>query len=240
MPQDPADDGTRAARTLSIPQALGRIGPTADDLLERAALPGGPLFKAWIPEAGTWLYQVRAEVPGDAALLEATVAALLGDGPGWFTAMSDRHRRELEPPSGVERAVLDQLRFDMGMGQFRRYDLLVGLVAPEPTVRVLTQRSVHPEGFVDETRAFTLAPSGDVVRLVGDRVVWDHIGTTPGGALLPPTADRWLMNTLRWLGLDQAERATYRAEGEAFVRWATGRASAVSGRSSRTAGPGPG
>ena len=98
---------------------------------------------------------------------------------------------------------------------------------PRPTnaaTRVIVARSVD-EGpaLPDDTRlAFTLDPNGEVLHLEDDHLHWHHICCTPGAALLPQPLDRWLINTLRRLGLDGAERNTYRAEAEQLREWVSG------------------
>jgi hypothetical protein len=57
----------------------------------------------------------------------------------------------------------------------------------------------------------------DLLRLREGRLEWHHIVTVAGPALLPPLADRLLMNTLRRLKLDHAERRTYLDEANALA-----------------------
>ncbi len=60
---------------------------------------------------------------------------------------------------------------------------------------------------------------GEVLYWEGECLHWHHICCTPGASLLPPAPDRWLINTLRRLGLGGPERTTYRNEAEQMRDW---------------------
>ena len=70
--------------------------------------------------------------------------------------------------------------------------------------------------------AYTLPPNGEVLHWADGCLHWHHICCTPGAAVLPGAADRWLLTALRFLRLDGAERATYRDEAQMMRRWLQG------------------
>jgi hypothetical protein len=214
---------------LSVEEAVAEAPRTVATLLAWAdAPPANPGVVQWrheVPASGTYAYQTRAVAIAGDRVLEIATAALTGDDEQpWFSGFRGRVGRDLDGPlpAGIVAARVVRTRFDLGFGRDRIYDQLVCLARPDAATRVVTQRSVRGEPLAGTVPAFTLAPSGDVLRRRGEWLVWDHAITAPGGALLPPEADRRLTNLVRWLGLDGTERRAYLAEAEAWRAWAEG------------------
>ena len=112
-------------------------------------------------------------------------------------------------------------RFDLGLTTPRYYRQLLSLSYPSVDTAVIAARSVNegpmlPKGAI---LAYTLAPNGEVLHWENGRLHWHHICCTPGAAILPGRMDRWLINTIRALGLDFAERKTYREEAKQMQQW---------------------
>jgi hypothetical protein len=110
--------------------------------------------------------------------------------------------------------------FDFGFKRPRYYQQCVSLVKPDNHSRVIVMQSV--EGRRTDTsskEAYTLSPNGEVLVLNEGVLHWHHICTTPGPSIFSGHYDRWFMNALRWLRLDQAERNTYREEAHTLRDW---------------------
>ena len=112
--------------------------------------------------------------------------------------------------------------FDFGLGKVRSYRQLLSEFSLAEYCHVLVLRSVtavpiFPQGTVP---AFTLSPTGDVLHWRDGVLHWHHICTVAGVGILPMPIERYVMNALRWLRLDHAERKTYSEEAECFIRWA--------------------
>ena len=92
---------------------------------------------------------------------------------------------------------------------------------PEGDACAIVARSIDsgPPPPAGARLAYTLGPNGEVLYWEDECLHWHHICCTPGAALLPAAPDRWLINTLRRLGLDGAERATYRLEAQQMRDW---------------------
>ena len=112
-------------------------------------------------------------------------------------------------------------RFDLGLSKPRYYRQLVSLARPALTTSVIVARSVNegPNLPPGAQLAFTQEPNGEVLHWQDDYLHWHHICCTPGAGLLPGRLDRWLINGLRRLGLDSAERKTYREEALQLRDW---------------------
>jgi hypothetical protein len=112
--------------------------------------------------------------------------------------------------------------FDFGVGALRRYHLLFSRIRVDPKTHAVVLRSV-PEpipALTPSRQVFILPPTGDIFSMDEAGLHWHHICTTSGVRLLPGPLDRWLMNALRTLGLDNKERKTYIMEAEAFAQFA--------------------
>lgn len=187
-------------------------------------------LKSWRPQAKTFTYHTHVSVSSvDRALLDVVADTFFGAADlrrqPWYTQFQRGQSRALDhgPPEGILRHQLALSTFDVGLKVPRCYRQLVADSAPRDDTRVVSLVSVDvdwtiPEGAV---LALTLEPSGDVFEWQDGALHWHHICTTPGVGLLPGPPDRWLLNSLRWLGLDAAERKTYRDEAEGFLRWVT-------------------
>ena len=98
---------------------------------------------------------------------------------------------------------------------------LLSLAQPDrQTAIVVTSSTDHRPNLAGDTvLAYTLAVNGEVLYWQNDCLHWHHICCTPGAAVLPGRLDRWLINSLRFLGLDQTERSTYQHEAEQLRDW---------------------
>lgn len=131
-------------------------------------------------------------------------------------------QRISQPPAqGINQHHLCLGQFDLGMPSPRYYRQLVSLAKPQQNTAVIVARSVNegPPLPASAALAFTPAPNGEVFHYADGCLHWHHICCTSGPALLPPRLDRWLINCLRFVGLDQAERNTYRGEAEQLRNW---------------------
>lgn len=186
--------------------------------------------KHWHAPARTFTYHTHVAVPDVAPEVLEVVsdtffrAAELDEQP-WYAQFRGGHGRPLDEPSpnGILRHQLAISTFDVRLKKPRCYRQLVCEAAPRGDVRVVSIVSVDvdwpvPEGTI---LARTLEPSGDVFEWRNNFLHWHHICTTPGVGLLPGPTDRWFLNSLRRVGLDSAERTTYREEAAGFVHWVT-------------------
>lgn len=128
---------------------------------------------------------------------------------------------EEAPRPGIAEHQLSVGCFDLGLPTPRCYRQLVSRAQLGGDACAIVARSIDsgltlPEG---SRLAYTLGPNGEVLYWQGECLHWHHICCTPGAALLPPSPDRWLINTLRWLRMDKAERTTYRLEAENMRDW---------------------
>ena len=184
----------------------------------------------WHPPAKTFTYHTHIAVPSvKRATLDIVADTFFGAADlrrqPWYAQFQFGESRALDhaPPAGILRHQLAISTFEVGLKAPRCYRQLVVDSAPRDDTRVVSLVSVDvdweiPEGAV---LAMTLEPSGDVFEWRGGALHWHHICTTPGVGLLPGALDRWLLNSLRRLRLDSAERRTYRDEAESFLRWVT-------------------
>ena len=113
--------------------------------------------------------------------------------------------------------------FDFGVPSLRHYHTLFSLKQFDEASAVLVLRSIdHPfQALRKSKKVYLLPPTGDYFSLKQGDLHWHHICTVTGIGLLPGTMDRFLMNTLRHLGLDKQERKTYREEARCFVEFAS-------------------
>ncbi|NQY03449.1 MAG: hypothetical protein HRT76_09345 [Halieaceae bacterium] len=184
--------------------------------------------KHWVPSAGTYCYETHIAIPAQSIPSLKEVGELLYAQASlshhpWYpqfiegqgtTATAERH------PS-TDKQCLAWAAFDLGVGSPRHYRQLVSRHTPTADTVVVVARSITAGPPLPETAklAYTFSPNGEVLHFANGLLHWHHICCTPGAGLLPGPADRWLMNTLRWLGLDQAERRTYTNEALAMCDW---------------------
>ena len=145
----------------------------------------------------------------------------------WYAQFRGGQSRPLQepPPAGIARHQLAISSFDVSLKQPRCYRQLVCEAVPRPDLHVISLCSVDAEWEPpqDAVLALTLEPTGDVFEWQEGVLHWHHICTTPGVGLLPGMLDRAFLNLLRRVGLDSAERKTYREEAEGFRDWVTER-----------------
>ena len=218
---------------LPVGEALGRATLAAETLVrwaeEHPAQEAGVRqWRRWVEPAATYAYQTRAAVAlpegvADARLAQLVEAVIGDEDQPWYTGFRGRTSEPVDGPlpQGVDRARVAHTRFFVGFGRERMYDQLIASLCRGPRVHVVTQRSVEGPPAAGTVPALTLAPSGDVFRWVDGLLVWDHVMTAPGAALLPGRLDRLAFNLMRRTGLDGAERRTYLAEAERFVAYVT-------------------
>lgn len=110
------------------------------------------------------------------------------------------------------------------------YRQLISEFSASDFCRVQVLRSVMTEQDFprDSLRAYTLAPTGDVFHWQDGVLHWHHICTVAGVGIMPTAIEWHVMNLVRWLGFDKAERKTYREEAEGFIRWSCDPAAVVS------------
>ncbi len=182
----------------------------------------------WEPAAGTFCYQTHIAFAVDSpdtldTLADTFYNAATMDTQPWYAQFLGGEAQPLgeAPADGIDKHQLALGRFDLGLPTPRCYRQLVSLDSPDAATRVLVARSVDegPALPADTKLAYTLDPNGEVLHLDNGLLHWHHICCTPGAGLLPQPLDRWFINTLRRLGLDGAERATYREEAEQLREW---------------------
>ncbi len=189
---------------------------------------GISIRRRWCPEAGTHTFDTHVAVDASTRdRLDVVAEIFFGSAdlavqPWYEQFQGGRSRPCAEPPPpGIDRHQLGETTVDVGLQAPRCYRQRVSLASPEVDVRVIALRAVElddppPEGAV---LAVTREPTGDVFRWREGRLHWNHVCTTAGVGLLPGPLDRWLIDGLRWLGLDASERRTYRGEADAWRRW---------------------
>lgn len=224
------------AEEITVEQAIQQAPADSAELVAMAAehrashtrINHHQTIRHWQPSAGTYCYQTHIAIAGQAserlALLTETLfnAATLLHQP-WYPqfAGGKSHMPDACPAKGIGRHQLSWGKFDLGLRSPRYYRQLQSLAQPVEHTSVIVARSVSdgprlPEGAV---LAYTLSPNGEVVHAESGCLHWHHICCTPGAALLPGSLDRWFINCLRRLGLDRAERNTYRLEAETLRDW---------------------
>ena len=181
----------------------------------------------WVPAAKTWCYHTVVAVPAKPAALTQAAdffyrAVCLAVQP-WYPQFRHGQALALDQASEGVRHQLTLGVFDVGLSKPRAYRQLVSHHMDATSgIQIVALRSVRderllwPEGAVP---AYALNPTGDVLEYRNEQLLWHHICTTPGASLLPMPLDRWLINAVRILGLDRAERNTYHAEARAWAKW---------------------
>lgn len=221
---------------VSVAQAIGDAPAQALRLAELAAAHRAQhalvdvhdTIAHWEPGAGTQCYQTHIAFGTDTLdtldwLAETFYKAATMTSQPWYPQFLGGQAMALDaqPLDGIAKHQLALGRFDLGLPRPRCYRQLVSLASHGANTRVIIARSVDqgPEPPDNTKLAYTLDPNGEVLHYEDGRLHWHHICCTPGAGLLPQPADRWLINTLRRLRLDQAERATYRGEAEQLRTW---------------------
>lgn len=184
--------------------------------------------KQWQPGAGTYTYLSHIAIPAtEYSHLQKLAelfyhAASLPEQP-WYSQFIRGQAVALDekPADNSLGYQLTVAEFDFGFSKPRSYRQLMSLWWPNTQCAVIVARSVSshiafPAGSVP---AYTLGANGEVLFWQDGYLHWHHICTTPGPALLSGQPDRWFMNGLRFLGLDQAERTTYREEAYGLRDW---------------------
>ena len=217
MPEDPYSLNNE----VDINTAFIEIGQTLQGALQRCEdnnYPGLPAVNHfWFAPARTFVYHTISAIEGaDSNTLDDVAAVFyranqLPSQP-WYPAFNQGWSEPLDGalPDYASGAARGQASFDFGLRKPRYYNQLIVSFSPDDNSRGIALRSI--EGLPErqgEIKAYTLAPTVDLLRLRDERLEWHHIVTVAGPALLPPPADRLLMNTLRRLHLDHAERRTY-------------------------------
>ncbi|MEE4661618.1 MAG: hypothetical protein V2J89_14200 [Halieaceae bacterium] len=189
------------------------------------------ITRCWVPSAGTYCYQTHiaiAQQPDGRLDWLAEVfynAASLPSHP-WYPHFIEGKVQALGTPcaEGIAEHQLALGVFDLGLSTPRCYRQLVSLAMPSDATRVIVARSVDegPAPPKDAKLVFTTSPNVEVLHFERGLLHWHHICCTPGAGILPGPLDRWLINALRKLGLDQAECNTYRNEAQQLRDWLAG------------------
>jgi hypothetical protein len=184
--------------------------------------------RSWLPSAGTYVYHSHIAITGQSidrfTWLSKTFfhSASLPTQP-WYSEFQGGKCLALclPPQDGVDDHQLCLGRFDLGMPAPRYYRQLVSLLRPTASTSVIVARSVNqgpplPDGA---RLAYTVSPNGEVLFWENNCLHWHHICCTPGAGILAGRLDRYFINMLRCLRLDQLERNTYRKEAEQLRDW---------------------
>lgn len=185
-------------------------------------------IRHWDPDSKTFCYQTHIAVSGQARdrlgwLVDILYSANAMITQPWYPQFRGGTCAPCDtaPLPGIARHQLCVGSFDLGLPSPRCYRQLLSVTELEDDACAIVARSIDsgpalPSG---ERLAYTLGPNGEVLYWQAECLHWHHICCTPGAALLPSLPDRWLINTLRRLGVDGAERSTYRLEAEAMRDW---------------------
>ncbi|HEY9035541.1 MAG TPA: hypothetical protein VIM96_02405 [Pseudomonadales bacterium] len=212
------------AQSTEVARALLAIARRS----EGAHWPGQPRTHRFrVSTAKTWCYHTVVATPAEPSALTQAAdffyrAACLPAQP-WYPQFLYGQGQALTEAAGGMRHQLTLGVFDVGLIKPRAYRQLVShCMDVASSVQVVALRSVMddrlrwPTGAVP---AYALDPTGDVLEYRNGHLLWHHICTTPGAGVLPMPFDRWLINAVRFLGLDRAERNTYHAEARAWANW---------------------
>ena len=211
-------------------EAVSRAPASAARLRQLADAPIATNTAGWATErhrldgVGTSTYRTRAigpagsgELLAGAALIQFGAAGL--ESQPWYGAFLGG---SITGPLPFDQLDLNAAHTSIGRfsitGRIERTYHQVQTLSEHPEGGfVITLRSIDPPTDGPRT-ARTLDPSGEVLTVDADgRLVWDHIVTAPGAALLPGRLDGWVTEATRRCGLDKAERATYEAEATEWI-----------------------
>jgi len=224
------------ADQISVDQAILQATANAAEMAAMAAqhraihtdINHSQTIRHWQPSAGTYCYQTHIAIAGQSSerlswLAEIFFNAATLSSQPWYPQFAGGKSDTLSAPPdrGISRHQLSWGRFDLGLPSPRYYRQLVSLAQPDEQTSVIVARSVTegPRLPAGADLAYTLDPNGEVLHFNNGCLHWHHICCTPGAAILPRRLDRWLINSLRRLGLDKAERNTYRREAEQLRDW---------------------
>ena len=226
----------RQALELPLVEAIAESTESAETLGKLAAahrrrhlaVDTHQTIRHWVPDAGTWCYQTHIAISGQTRdrlywLAETLYNASTLDSQPWYPQfLGGESQPTIKPvPPGIHQHQLALGRFDLGVGKPRYYRQLLSMAWPDDDTAILVARSVDTgPALGDELPlAYTLAPNGEVLYWADERLHWHHICCTPGARVLPGIADRWLINALRLMRLDGAEKRTYRDEALGMRNW---------------------
>lgn len=185
-------------------------------------------IRHWERDAGTWCYQTHIAIADQAQYRLAWLADIFYHGAAlasypWYPQFGGGECEALlqSAPVTVDQHQLCWGCFDLGLSAPRYYRQLVSQSWRDDSTAVIAARSVDRGPALPEAAllAYTVAPNGEVLYWADGCLHWHHICCTTGAALFPGRLDRWLINALRWLRLDQAERTTYREEAQQLHDW---------------------
>lgn len=218
------NDAAQEARTSALElAAMAKIHRDKYRALDHCSIE-----RSWLASAGTYVYQSHIAITEQSvdrfSWLTKTFfhAASLSIQP-WYSEFQGGKclALSLPPQVGVDDHQLCWGGFDLGMPAPRYYRQLVSLLRPTVSTAVIVARSVN-EGppLPDGARlAYTVSPNGEVLFWENDCLHWHHICCTLGAGIVTGRLDRYLINMLRCLRLDQLERKTYRKEAEQLRDW---------------------
>lgn len=221
---------------LSVSQAIAESRSTVRALETLAgkhrqhhrAVDGHQTIRHWQKDAGTYCYQTHIAISGQSKerlteLANTLYSASTLHSQPWYPQFLGGEATPVaaDTPPGIGQHQLSVGQFDLGLRSPRYYRQLMSLAWPRADTAVIVARSVDsgPTIAQDASVAYTLAPNGEVLHWADSTLHWHHICCTPGAAIVPGIADRWLINMLRWLRLDSAERKTYRDEAVNMRDW---------------------
>ena len=224
------------ANQVTVDHAVAESPRVAEELAalaaahraSHAAIDQSQTLRFWVPDARCFCYQTHICISGQPRARLDWLGKVLYAGHSlerqpWYPQFKGGkcQAHALAPATGVNEHQLSWGCFDLGLPAPRYYRQLVSLAETDANTRIVVARSVLDGPALPEkaTLAYTLNPNGEVLHWENGQLHWHHICCTPGAALLPPLADRLLINALRGLHLDQAERKTYRGEAQQMRDW---------------------
>ena len=204
------------------------LGLAKDHRLKHTQVDSAQTIRHWDRDSRTYCYQTHIAISGQAGdrlpwLLDVLYTANSSKAQPWYEQFLSGVCLPCDaiPQSGIAAHQLSVGCFDLGLPAPRCYRQLVSRTPIESGACAIVARSIDsgPPTPAGARLAYTLGPNGEVLHWEGGCLHWHHICCTPGAALLPASPDRWLINGLRRLGLDNAERKTYRLEAEKMRDW---------------------
>lgn len=224
------------ATEVSVQEAIEEAPGSADRLLTLATqhraqhpdLNTHQTIRQWVTQAGTYCYQTHIAISKQPRerldwLTGIFYSAATLERQPWYPQFLGG---KCQPCNDLSAEAITQHQlawgcFDLGLSRPRYYRQLVSLARPTQVTSVIVARSVNegPELPQGARLAFTQEPNGEVLHWQDNCLHWHHICCTPGAGLLPGRLDRWFINGLRRLGLDSAERQTYKEEALQLRDW---------------------